>query len=129
MEICNSGGEHEGGVEVSHDIERIRAVELFPFREAIKNNVDFVMVGHISVPALDSSKAPASLLKPIVTDLLKNEMGFKGIVITEALNMGAISQNYDKYESVKLAINSGIDIALMPNITIMLGKMFQNMMN
>ncbi|MBB6622925.1 beta-N-acetylhexosaminidase [Clostridium gasigenes] len=117
-----SADSHKGFVEVSHDINRIRNVELLPFREAIKNNVDFVMVGHISVPALDSSRTPASLSKPIVTDLLKNEMGFKGVVITDALDMGAITQNYDKYESVKLAINSGNDIALMPNITITLGK-------
>lgn len=116
------GDSHEGFAEVSHDMEIIKSVELLPFREAIENNVDFVMVGHISVPALDSSGNPASLSKPIVTDLLKNEMGFKGIVITDALDMGAISQNYDKYESVKLAINSGIDIALMPNITIIPGK-------
>ena len=117
-----SADSHKGFVEVSHDINRIRNVELLPFREAIKNNVDFVMVGHISVPALDSSRTPASLSKPIVTDLLKNEMGFKGVVITDALDMGAITQNYDKYESVKLAINSGNDIALMPDITITPGK-------
>lgn len=117
-----SADSHKGFVEVSHDINRIRNVELLPFREAIKNNVDFVMVGHISVPALDSSRTPASLSKPIVTDLLKNEMGFKGVVITDALDMGAITQNYDKYESVKLAINSGNDIALIPDITIIPGK-------
>ncbi|MBU3107064.1 glycoside hydrolase family 3 protein [Clostridium gasigenes] len=117
-----SADSHKGFVEVTHDINRIRNVELLPFREAIKNNVDFVMVGHISVPALDSSRTPASLSKPIVTDLLKNEMGFKGVVITDALDMGAITQNYDKYESVKLAINSGNDIALMPDITITPGK-------
>lgn len=113
---------HKGFVEVTHDINRIREVELLPFREAIKDNVDFVMIGHISVPALDSSKTPASLSKPIVTDLLKNEMKFNGVVITDALDMGAITQNYDKYESVKLAINSGNDIALMPDITIIPGK-------
>lgn len=116
------GDSHKGFIEVAHDIKRIRAIELLPFRAAIQNNVDFVMVGHISVPALDSTRTSASLSKPIVTDLLKNEMGFKGIVITDALDMGAISQNYNKYESVKLAINSGNDIALMPDITITPGK-------
>lgn len=116
------GDSHKGFVEVDHDINRIRVVELLPFKAAIKNNVDFVMVGHISVPALDSTRTPASLSKPIVTDLLRNEMGFKGVVITDALDMGAISQNYNKYESVKLAINSGNDIALMPDITITPGK-------
>ena len=116
------GDSHEGFVEVTHDIDRIRAVELFPFKAAIENNVDFVMVGHISAPALDSTRTPASLSKPIVTDLLKNEMGFKGVAITDALDMGAITQSYNKYESVKLAINSGNDIALMPDITITPGK-------
>lgn len=116
------GDSHKGFVEITHDIKRLNDVELLPFREAIKNNVDFIMVGHISVPALDSTRTPASLSKPIVTDLLKNEMGFKGVVITDALDMGAISQNYNKFEAVKLAINSGNDIALMPDITVTPGK-------
>lgn len=116
------GDSHKGFVEVTQDINRIKSVELLPFREAIKNNVDFVMIGHISVPALDSTRTPASLSKPIVTDLLKNEMGFKGVVITDSLDMGAITQSYNKYESVKLAINSGNDIALMPDITVTPGK-------
>ncbi|SHI93150.1 beta-glucosidase [Clostridium cavendishii DSM 21758] len=116
------GDSHKGFVEVTHDINRIESVELLPFREAIKANVDFIMVGHITVPALDSSKTPSSLSKPIVTNLLKEKMGFKGVVITDALNMGAVTQNYNKLEAVKLAINSGCDIALMPDITVIPGK-------
>ena len=116
------GDSHKGLVEVPHDINRIKKIELAPFAAAIKGNVDCIMVGHISVPALDESKTPASLSKSIVTDLLKNKMGFKGIVITDALDMGAITQKYNKLESVKLAINSGCDIVLMPDITIIPGK-------
>lgn len=116
------GDSHKGFVEVPHDIKRINKIELAPFTAAIRSNVDFIMVGHIAMPALDDSKMPASLSKPIVTDLLKGKMGFKGVVITDALDMGAITQKYNKFEAVKLAINSGCDIALMPDITIIPGK-------
>ena len=117
-----SGDSHKEFVEVPHDIKRINKIELAPFAAAIKGNVDFIMVGHISMPALDDTKTPASLSKPIVTDLLKDKMGFKGVVITDALDMGAITQKYNKFEAVKLAINSGCDIALMPDITLIPGK-------
>ncbi|MGL5150444.1 MAG: glycoside hydrolase family 3 N-terminal domain-containing protein [Clostridium sp.] len=116
------GDSHKGFVEVPHDLKRITEVELLPFRESIKAGVDFIMVGHISVPALDDTKIPASLSKKIVTDVLKKDMGFKGIVITDALNMGAITQNYNKHEAVKLAINSGNDVILMPDISILPGR-------
>ncbi|MGL4774221.1 MAG: glycoside hydrolase family 3 N-terminal domain-containing protein [Clostridium sp.] len=116
------GDSHKGFVEVPHNIERINSVELVPFEYAIKTGVDFIMVGHISVPALDDTKTPASLSKPIVTDLLKDKMGFKGVIITDALDMKAITDNYDKFDSVKMAINSGNDIALMPDINVIPGK-------
>lgn len=113
---------HLGLVEVNHDMNRLEQVELYPFKEAINNNVDMVMVGHIIVPALDSSKAPASLSKPMVTDLLKGKMKFEGVVITDAMNMGAIADNYTVEEACINAINSGIDMVLMPNINIVTGK-------
>lgn len=109
-----SGDSHVELVKVLHPIERIESVELYPFKKAIENNVDMVMVGHIVVPALDDDKTPATLSKKIMTDLLKEKMGFKGVVITDAFNMGAISKNYEIKAAVEKSINAGADIILMP---------------
>ena len=79
-----------------------------------------VMVGHMIVPELDSSNLPSTLSKPIVTELLKNELGFEGIVITDAMEMKAITNTYSRDEAAKLAINAGCDMILMP-MTIVVG--------
>lgn len=109
-----SGDSHKELVKVLHSIDRIEKVELYPFKKAIENNVDMIMVGHIVVPALDDDKTPATLSKSIITDLLKENMGFKGVVITDAFNMGAISKNYNIKDAVEKSINAGADIILMP---------------
>lgn len=109
---------HLGLVSVEHPKDRIYDIELYPFKEAIKNNVELVMVGHIIVPALDKSNMPGSLSKIMVTDILKKELGFEGVVTTDAMNMGAIADNYTALEATKLSINAGCDIILMPNVTI-----------
>lgn len=105
---------HKGLVRVNHDLGRIEKIELYPFKEAIKNGVNSIMVGHIIVPALHDNKTPASLSKPIVTDLLKDTLGFKGVVTTDAMDMGAIKDNYEINSAVKAAINAGNDVILMP---------------
>ncbi len=105
---------HVGLPKVEHSKERLENVELYPFKEAIKNNVDMIMVGHLIVPSLDDSNLPASLSKKIITDLLKEELKFNGIVITDAMNMGAIKENFDYKDAAVKAINAGNDIILMP---------------
>lgn len=105
---------HKELVRVNHDLERIEKIELSPFKEAIKNGVDSIMVGHIIVPALHDNKTPASISKPIVTDLLKETLGFKGLVVTDAMDMGAIKNNFEINPVVKAAINAGNDVILMP---------------
>jgi len=86
--------------------------ELYPFQELIKNGVDSVMVGHLSVPELSSGKnISSSISKEIITDLLRTELGFKGVVISDALNMHAVSKNYPtKGELEWLAFDAGNDI-------------------
>ncbi|WP_238881256.1 beta-N-acetylhexosaminidase [Clostridium sp. YIM B02551] len=109
-----TGDSHKELVKVNQPLQRIENVELYPFRKAVENNVDMIMVGHIVVPALDDDKTPASLSKKMMTSLLKEKMGFKGVVITDAFDMKAITQNYDIKSAVMKSINAGADIILMP---------------
>ncbi|NAW50959.1 glycoside hydrolase family 3 protein [Elizabethkingia argentiflava] len=98
---------------VKHNIERLMNTELAPFTALINKNVGGVMVAHLYVPALEArSGVPASLSYPIVTDLLKKKLGYKGIIITDALNMGAITRRYSPGEADKKAFAAGNDIML-----------------
>ena len=101
--------------ELPFSRERIDSVELRPFKAMIDAAVDMVMVGHLRVPTLDNSGTPASISKPIITGLLKEELGYKGIVITDALNMKGVA-DYLKPEEIPLAAyKAGCDIILMPS--------------
>lgn len=95
--------------------EELYQDELIPFKNAISNNADIIMVGHLSLPKITNDYTPASLSKQVVTDLLKNELGYKNLIITDALNMKAITNNYSEKQIYELAINAGVDILLMPN--------------
>ena len=79
---------------MNHDLERLKNFELVPFAEAIENGADMVMVAHILLPKIDSEN-PATLSKIIITDILRNDMEFDGVVITDDMTMGAITGNYD----------------------------------
>jgi beta-glucosidase-like glycosyl hydrolase/CubicO group peptidase (beta-lactamase class C family) len=95
--------------------ERLDSVELLPFREVIQNGVDGIMVGHLYVPALDTSKnTPATLSKQIVTGLLKDSLGFKGFIITDALDMKGATKYYKPGEIEVKALLAGNDILLLP---------------
>jgi beta-glucosidase-like glycosyl hydrolase len=93
--------------------KRFDELELIPFIEAIKNNVGSVMAAHIIAPAFDE-KYPATLSPRVITALLRNELGFNGLVFTDALMMRAITKNYSAGEAAKLAALAGCDILLMP---------------
>ena len=102
---------HLGLPVLPFDRARLDSLELYPFRRLIAEGVDMVMVGHLSVPALDATGTPASISKPIVTGLLRQEMGFQGIIITDALGMNGVSgQGNAAVEAYK----AGVDILLMP---------------
>jgi beta-glucosidase-like glycosyl hydrolase len=96
--------------------ERLDSLELYPFRKLIADGVDMVMVGHLNVPALDPSGAPASISKPIVTGLLREKMGYDGIIITDALNMYGVARDsgLEKKDIPLAAYKAGVDILLMP---------------
>lgn len=97
---------------VPHDLERLKSVELATFRELIDAGVPAVMVAHLNVPALDDSGLPSSLSKKIITDLLKDEMHFKGLIVTDALNMDGVAKAYPPGVVDLMAFEAGNDILL-----------------
>jgi beta-N-acetylhexosaminidase len=104
---------HETRPVVTADRERLAAVELVPFRRAIDAGVDAVMLAHVSVPSLDPSNAPATLSPEIGVDLLRRELGFQGLIVTDALDMAGVRPAWDG-EAVIRAVRAGADVMLMP---------------
>ncbi len=108
---------HLGLAQVTGDRARLDAVELPPFRRAIEAGVDAVMVAHVTVPALDAEpNRVATTSKPVVSGLLKEEMGFKGIVVTDALDMAGLTRLYAK-DIGRAAVESfqaGNDMLIIP---------------
>lgn len=94
------------------DRKRLEDFELYPFRKAIEIGTAAIMIGHISVPALDPSGRPASLSYPITTGLLRRELGFEGLIVTDGLSMKGITNTYSMEEACILAIEAGADILL-----------------
>ena len=98
---------------VAHNIDRLNAVELAPFKTLMDKGIGGVMVAHLYVPALEKEKGiPASISKNIITGILKEKFGYKGLIITDALNMGAVAQRYKPGELDALAFKAGNDIML-----------------
>ncbi|MDQ1648746.1 MAG: beta-N-acetylhexosaminidase, partial [Frankiaceae bacterium] len=88
---------------------QLDAADLVPFRAGIDGGVDLVMTGNLRVPAIDGS-SPASLSRPLITDVLRRQLGFDGVVITDALSMGAIRQDYSPGEAAVRAVDAGADL-------------------
>jgi beta-N-acetylhexosaminidase len=105
---------HLGLPTITADRQRLAAVELVPFRAAIAKGVDAVMTAHISVPALDSGDVPATLSAAILTKLLRDELGFRGLIVTDAMDMGAVVNGFGGTEASVRAIEAGADVVLMP---------------
>ncbi len=98
---------------VLKDLKQMKELELLPFAAAIKNNISGLMVGHIAVPKITGNLEPASLSKTIVSDLLRGELGYNGIVMPDSLKMKAL--DYDNSEIYGKCILAGNDLLLMPN--------------
>lgn len=98
---------------VNHTLQRLNEVELYPFRRLIADSVGTVMTGHLFVPALEPrGTTPTSISEKIVTQMIKNQMGFKGLTVTDALNMRGITQGLQPGEPELLAFMAGNDILL-----------------
>jgi beta-N-acetylhexosaminidase len=105
---------HMNMATILADRPRLEQMEFAPFRAAIKQGVDAVMTAHIAVPALDNENTPATLSPKILTGILRDEMAFKGLIVTDALEMGGIAKGFSTGEAAVRAIEAGADVLLMP---------------
>lgn len=116
---------HLGLPEVPHEKERLLEVELFPFQKAMEADIDAIMTAHVTFPKIDDTKVisqkdgteislPATLSHKVLTGLMREEMGFDGVIITDALNMKAIADHFGPVDTVIRSVKAGTDIILMP---------------
>lgn len=105
---------HTGLASTERTAEEFRANEFAVFQAGIAAGADMIMVGHMSAPGLSGDNDPASLSEAIVTDILRKELNFDGVVITDALNMAAISEYYTSEDAAVRALRAGCDMLLMP---------------
>ena len=106
--------DHNGSVSLDRTLEQLQQTEFVPFSAGIDKGAYFVMVSHLSVPAVTGDDTPADLSEKLVTELLRNTLHFQNIVITDAQNMGSIAQNYTSAEAAVAALRAGGDMVLMP---------------
>jgi len=116
---------HLGMPVLTHNRARLDAVELKPFRDAIENGVEMIMTAHIAFPAIDNEHVtslkdgksvpiPATLSKKVLTGLLRGELGYEGLIISDAFTMNAIAEHFGENKAVERAVSAGVDIILMP---------------
>ena len=109
-----AGDSHDGRIYSEKTLDEIRAEELRPFRAAIEADVPFIMVGHLSLPNVTGDNDPATLSSEIVTDLLRNELGYQGIIITDSMGMGAATDSLGVERLGVEPLKAGVDMVLMP---------------
>lgn len=116
---------HTGLPCINSTYDELKKCELIPFKECIDNGAEMIMTAHIQYPNIEKNTytsiydgkeifLPATLSKTIITDILRNDMGYDGIVVTDAMEMDAIKKHFNKIDAMKLAINAGVDILLCP---------------
>jgi len=116
---------HSGLSRIEKTYDELKETELVSFKTCIENGAEMVMTAHIQYPEIETDtytsvkdgteiELPATLSKKIITDILREDLGFDGVVVTDAMNMKAISDHFDKIDSAELAIRAGVDILLMP---------------
>lgn len=108
------GDTHEGFAYTDKTLQELIKDELVPFKSAADNGIDMVMVAHISVPNVIGDNTPCSLSYKMITGVLKEQLGFKGLIVTDALNMGAIANQYASETAAVMAVKAGNDLLLMP---------------
>ncbi|WP_416295567.1 glycoside hydrolase family 3 N-terminal domain-containing protein [Paenibacillus illinoisensis] len=116
---------HLGLPVLTHNRERLDSVELKPFQAAIENGVEMIMTAHIAFPPIDNEQVtslkdgqrvpvPATLSKKVLNGLLREELGYEGIIISDAFTMDGIAEHFGEDQAVERAVNAGVDIILMP---------------
>lgn len=105
---------HDGLAYTERTAEEFRAEEFTVFKAGMDAGVGMIMVGHVSAEGLAGDKTPASMSEPIITGYLRNELGYQGIIITDAMNMSAIANYYSSEQAAVMALKAGCDMVLMP---------------
>lgn len=111
---ATSDDAHAGIAISDRTAEEFRAEEFAVFKAGIDAGADMIMMSHMAVPAFTGDNTPCSLSKEVVTDILREELGFEGVIITDALNMSAISEYNSSADAAVTAIKAGCDMLLMP---------------
>ena len=109
-----AGDSHEGAITIEATNEELETVDLVPFRAAIEAGVPMIMVGHVSLPNIVGDSTPAPLSSAVVQGTLRDSLGYTGIIVTDSLSMGAITDYYTPAEAAVAALKAGCDIPLMP---------------
>ena len=105
---------HKESAIIDKSWDELEDNEIIPFKEVTKEKIPFIMVSHICVPAVTVDEIPSSLSGLLITDKLRGTIGYQGIIITDSLSMGAISDNYSSKEAAVKALQAGVDMLLMP---------------
>lgn len=98
---------------VPHSIDRLKDVELYPFVKAVEAGIDAIMTTHILFPSIEQIHIPATLSKRILTDMLREQMGYKGLIITDCMEMNAIKDHYGTSKSAAKALIAGADLVII----------------
>lgn len=106
---------HTGYSESNRTIDELRTTEFLPFKSGIDAGADFIMISHMTLVNATKEKVPSSISKEVITDMLINELGYKGIIITDSFSMGAITKEYSTADAAVRAVNAGVDMILMPS--------------
>lgn len=110
----SKGDTHQGSVDIDSNIASLRKVDFVPFVSGIEAGADMIMISHISVSKVTETSEPASLSELVMTTILREELGFRGIIVTDAFDMASIIENYSVEEAVGESFEAGADIILMP---------------
>lgn len=111
---ATEGDTHEGYAYTNKSYSELKEAELLPFAKARNAGVDFIMVSHISVPSVVGDNTPCTLSHKMVTEVLRGDLEYDGLIMTDGLNMDAITKNYSQKEAAVKTVQAGVDILLMP---------------
>lgn len=109
-----SGDDHNGPASISKTLEQLQSCDFVPFSAGIDDGAPFVMVSHLSVPEVTGDDTPADLSSVIVSDILRNKLGFADVIITDSQQMQSITSRYSSGEAAVAALSAGVDMILMP---------------
>lgn len=108
------GDSHNESIYSEKTADQMAEEEFLPFQAAMEAQVPFIMIGHLSTPSITGSDLPATVSREIVTGLLRDRLGYQGIIITDSLEMGAVTERYTQEEIAVAVLEAGVDMVLLP---------------